>query len=169
MRECKSYLNICHADLIGISSLRELSHCNLPSHEGGGVTINPQHLTAAKEKPSTRTTSMPHNEYRRGDWDPPGGDTRSPDSCGEGRRQRLAAISALASNGETGACESLLMLLTNAEPEVRFTAADALGELRDLRAAETLRFLSMNDENCFVRVAARIALRKMTGEDLDCT
>ena len=104
-----------------------------------------------------------------GEWDPAGASTGPTGSPGERRRQRLAEITALGSRGGNDACEALIALLSNPEPEVRFTAADALGELQDLRAAEKLRFLCRNDENCFVRVAARVALRKTTGEELDCS
>ncbi|WP_342685822.1 MULTISPECIES: HEAT repeat domain-containing protein, partial [unclassified Methanoculleus] len=57
-----------------------------------------------------------------------------------------------------------LPLLADRKKDVRLTAADALGKLRDPRAISALSAAIEGEEEPEVRTAIRRALREITGE-----
>lgn len=77
-----------------------------------------------------------------------------------GSTNEVAAIEALAASGSPRALPVIAARLSDAKPEVRGAAADALGRLRARSSQERLRLL-LKDESSFVRVRAAAALMNM--------
>ncbi|HOD85308.1 MAG TPA: HEAT repeat domain-containing protein, partial [Methanoculleus sp.] len=66
--------------------------------------------------------------------------------------------------GDPRAVEPILPLLADKKKDVRTAAADALGKLRDSRAAAALSAALEDEVEPEVRTAIRRALREITGE-----
>ena len=78
---------------------------------------------------------------------------------------RCAAISSLASLGDTSAIPALLASLKDAVPEVRYHAVAGLGKLRADTAVRAVRAM-LNDDSEIVRVGARTALEELGGKNV---
>ena len=74
---------------------------------------------------------------------------------------RIAAIQALGTVDDEESLNTLIMVLRERDPVIRANAAEALGNLGNLRAKEFVRKLSVNDEDENVREKALAAVNKL--------
>ncbi len=83
-----------------------------------------------------------------------------------GPDEKVSALKELDSLENPDAVGPIIEALRNENSIVRQAAADALGEIKDIRAVELLIYYALKDEKSDNREAARKALRKIAYEEL---
>lgn len=78
--------------------------------------------------------------------------------------QRRRAVEVVAATHSAGAYDALVERLDDPDPGVRARAAEVLGDLGDVRAAEPLKRIAAFDPDVAVVAAAELALRKVAPE-----
>jgi HEAT repeat protein len=79
---------------------------------------------------------------------------------GKNKEASIAAIKALGSLAQVESVNYLIQLLRHSDADIRFNAVEALGNTRDPRGMEFLRYSADNEPDEKVKEAAKEAMKK---------